>query len=103
MKITLRTALVIGVISLSISTAIFADVPITNVMKSASGRSSANHRGVQQESAITNEAEYADFVRKSETTNKSSYTKSAPIQTPKYSTTSASFSSTSSSRKASVK
>lgn len=64
-------------ILLSLSTAIFADVTAINTVTSSSAKSSVSNRSMPQESAITNEAEYADFVRKREGVNQVSSVKSA--------------------------
>lgn len=82
-------------ILLSSSAALFADVPTvtaTPVSKSESAKSSvsASTRVLQKEPVITNEAEYADFVRKNERANQSSSVKFTSINASHYSTSSSS-------------
>lgn len=63
-------------ILLSLSTAIFADVTAINTVTSSSAKSSVSNRSMPQESAITNEAEYAEFVRRNEKSGQASSVKS---------------------------
>ena len=65
----------VGIFLLSVATVIFADAPIKDSTAFKSGVSSIS--SVQQEHAITNEAEYAEFVKKRDEASQASSVKSA--------------------------
>lgn len=66
MKSEWRIVVIISVIFWGVSAVTFADDTSAQKNKSHSQTSSVNHRVVQKEPVITNEAAYAEFVRRRE-------------------------------------
>jgi len=66
MKSEWRIVVIVSGILWGVSAATFADNTSAQKTKSHSQTSSVHHRAVQKEPVITNEAEYAEFVRRRE-------------------------------------